>query len=62
MEKVTVQMLLCLFLLNTPGISQERIVKISGRKYNVLTKGIENRSANDAVVFFESGIGADLGN
>ncbi|MHA4742016.1 hypothetical protein [Dyadobacter sp. MSC1_007] len=62
MEKVTVQMLLCLFLLNTPGISQERIVKISGRKYNVLTKGVENRSAKDAVVFFESGMGVDLGN
>ncbi|MHA4742007.1 alpha/beta fold hydrolase [Dyadobacter sp. MSC1_007] len=62
MEKVTVQMLLCLFLFNTPSISQERVVEISGRKYNVLTKGIENRSAKDAVVVFESGMGIDLGN
>jgi pimeloyl-ACP methyl ester carboxylesterase len=62
MEKVTVQMLLCLFLFNNPGISQERVVEISGRKYNVLTKGIENRSAKDAVVVFESGMGVDLRN
>ena len=53
MEKVTIQMLLCLFLFNTPGISQERVAEISGRKYNVLTKGIENRSVKDAVVVFE---------
>lgn len=62
MNRITVQILLCLLLFQTPALCQERLIDVNGRKYNVLTEGMEKRKAQEAVVIFESGMGVDLGN
>lgn len=62
MNRITAQILLFLLLFQTPALCQERLINVNGRKYNVLTKGMEKRKAREAVVIFESGMGVDLGN
>jgi pimeloyl-ACP methyl ester carboxylesterase len=44
------------------AFSQERLVKVNGTNYNVLTKGFENRKPNTPALIFENGMGTGLGN
>ena len=51
---------LCL-LLSVKTFSQEKLIKVKGITFNVFTKGLENREANDPVLVFENGMGVGLG-
>lgn len=57
--------LVCITLLILTAItshSQERLVNINGRNFNVYLKGLDKRKKNAPVIIFESGLGFDYRN
>lgn len=49
---------LLFFCLSAAG--QEKLVDVTGAKYNVFTKGLESRKTGQPIVVFEGGMGSDL--
>jgi pimeloyl-ACP methyl ester carboxylesterase len=57
-----IQLTLVLILTTTLSFSQEKLVKVNGKNFNVYTKGFENRKKNSPAIIFENGLGTGLGN
>lgn len=53
---------LALLLISRLSYSQEKLVKVNGKNFNVYLKGFENRKKNSPAIIFENGMGVGLGN
>jgi pimeloyl-ACP methyl ester carboxylesterase len=51
-----------LILLSRAAMAQERLVKVNGSNYHILTKGFEKRMKGQPVLVLENGMGMGLGN